>query len=684
MLCCWWKRPPLRLSNVVPSENAPLAAVKIMRRAPADKSRRSQSADADSDGASDDGSSNRTGYTRKRRNMTIEQRQEAYNEARTRIFSNEFREGDVDSIGIGPSGTSSQSLSSLAASTSSSTGAGASADRTAGEGSGSHMSRASSSKNGTGRRNGKERWVDAPRAPVTQNAQNEDEYDPEFNRNAYMYSSPPPSSMHPSSYDPQHSHPHPPTMPYDPNMGYPMPSPSNPEGEVGASYPTQHPYVMYPPYGYPPQYPPYPYYFDPRQYPYSPPLPPPPPPAGVDGAMSSHTGPAGSHPPSLPHPYMMYPQPWYPPPMGTMPPPPPPPPTTGSAPPPQSHSQAQGPGSGAAQLSNNPPFQNQNPNQPPTGPSNNPSQSQPQPHPGYFNPVAQPFYPHHYPVGPYPPPPPPPSNIAGPNPNPNVTNGPGSGTGSGSGSGQGQVQSSYPPQGSVSNVLVPNPHPHPAPGALSPQGLVMGPPIYPHQASAPPPTAHSNPHSHSSSGPGVNNPSSVVARFGMAPPNGPGGSSYPRPGNGNGMMVQSPPTSPSASRIRGGSGGGAGIHNVPPSPGSTSASSHLSPGLPPHPWSFASMSSAASSSSSSRRAWSASGGSSSSRAASVISSRSGGGGGSGIMRRDGSTAGSVGGGSGSGAGTPADETRSIAVSGISLRCASWGFFFCCERGELIS
>ncbi|KAF8311364.1 hypothetical protein DL93DRAFT_2061061, partial [Clavulina sp. PMI_390] len=79
--------PAIRMAEVVPSDSSSLPAFKIMRRNAPEKSGRSRrpgSADADSDG-SDGGSSL---SQKKKRNLTMSEREAAYNEARSRIFSN--------------------------------------------------------------------------------------------------------------------------------------------------------------------------------------------------------------------------------------------------------------------------------------------------------------------------------------------------------------------------------------------------------------------------------------------------------------------------------------------------------------------------------------------------------------------------------------------------------------------
>lgn len=327
------------MADIVPSDNSASPAFKIMRRSANDKLNRkgrSGSADADSDG-SDAGSS---GLSKKRRNMTIAEREAAYNEARSRIFST-FDDRD-EAVSAN---SSNHSLSSVP-SAGDRTPASPDDESKASE---SPISR-TSSKGGNKRNAGKDRWNDLSRSSTSN-------FDPDFDRASFSY---------PTIYEQ-----HPPNG-FDAPYVLPAHAPHSDE----QSYVSPH-YAMYPPYPtFPPPYmAPFPVYYDPRHYGY-PPHPPPPLSQGSDGVA------AGNGAPGAP-PFAMYPPGmagWYPQPL---------PAPMSSAPP---NALNTNPALQIPQHAMMPGNQQQLPPPPLPQLQQLPGQAP------YFNPVAPPFYPPRFPI----------------------------------------------------------------------------------------------------------------------------------------------------------------------------------------------------------------------------------------------------------------------------------------------
>ncbi|KIY53377.1 hypothetical protein FISHEDRAFT_15321, partial [Fistulina hepatica ATCC 64428] len=88
--------PFKRISELVPAETATLPTFQIMRRTPTDRRSKTASRTGSVDGEVSDGDETgslggRSSASSKKKHMTIEEREAAYNEARTRIF-NDFQE----------------------------------------------------------------------------------------------------------------------------------------------------------------------------------------------------------------------------------------------------------------------------------------------------------------------------------------------------------------------------------------------------------------------------------------------------------------------------------------------------------------------------------------------------------------------------------------------------------------
>jgi len=318
--------------DVVPSDTSSSPAFKIMRRSTTDKlgrKARSGSADAESDG-SDAGSSGLS--QKKKKNMTIAEREAAYNEARSRIFSS-FEDRDE----ITSASSSTHSLSNPPSVSDNAINVTTVEDENKPPDSSALRT---GSKGSAKRAGGKDRWNDPPRSSNS-------DFDPDFDRRSFSYA-PIYEQPTPNAYDSPYAMSHP---PHPEEQGYVPPH-----------------YAMYPPHpGYPPPYmTPYPYYYDIRHYGY----PNHPPPQGRDGSSSAN-GPPGVSP------YPMYPPAgmpgWH------SPPPPPQPPQPSNLSAPVVHQNVPAPLSRVVSQGQPPPQAAQ--------------QQQPPIQAPYFNPVAPPFYP---------------------------------------------------------------------------------------------------------------------------------------------------------------------------------------------------------------------------------------------------------------------------------------------------
>src|SRR5258708_2765344 len=287
------------MAEIVPVENAPAPAFKIMRRSVNDRPM-PRKALSNSGGESDDGQGSEAGSSiksvgltqKKQEDMTIGEREAAYNEARSRIFLSETPVASAAS-------SSTQSLSSLPV-TGDSAASVTSASDEVGPATPSEMSAPKGNqKNGQKRSNVSKEWRGESQKASPQSTFNVDD-DPDFNRNAFTY---------PSLYEPSTSG----APPYVPSQyiavaqGPPL---TNGNGSIPMPLPPFQPYATYPP----PYLPSYPYYsYDPRQFPYPPPQSNDPHSAAVPPANVPQNGPS----------YSLYPPSgsWYPPPGQVMPPP---------------------------------------------------------------------------------------------------------------------------------------------------------------------------------------------------------------------------------------------------------------------------------------------------------------------------------------------------------------------------
>lgn len=330
-------RPSKRICDLVPPEAPPQPSFKIMRRAPSDRKTKvasqASSVTGDEGDLSDDdasatgsagGRSNATGNSQRRKWKTIEEREAAYNEARSRIFMG-FDEKGKDAEKASSATSSSLSLTSGSNSNAGDSNYGDvddSASSFAGESEWSAHSFVRDIKD-TRRGNRNMRTANGSQG----SSRNSRAPSPSFSYASLYEPAPMGWEHHPSAgmmSPPQGYHPS--------QFGYTYPQPQSPGGHYG-------PYQFYPPYGpYPPPPPPMPQNVhdpntSPEMYPPQHPAmgygymwPPPPshmgaPPPGMQmsqpqspptaGDASNSSTPASFQPPYLPHAAYSYPMPGY-------------------------------------------------------------------------------------------------------------------------------------------------------------------------------------------------------------------------------------------------------------------------------------------------------------------------------------------------------------------------------------
>ncbi|KAF8327210.1 uncharacterized protein EI90DRAFT_2975212 [Cantharellus anzutake] len=288
--------PSLRMAEIVPVENAPAPAFKIMRRSANDRPVPRKALSNSGEGESDDGQGSEAGSSiksvglaqRKKQHMTIAEREAAYNEARSRIFLSETPVASAASSSTQSLNSTPVTGDSTASVTSDDVGPATPSETFVPKG--NQKKRHNPSKE---RRNESQRA--SPKTPYDVGD------DSDFNRNAFTY---------PSLYEPSASV----ATPFDPlqYMGAAQAPPqANENGPVPMAYPSYPPFAGYPA-PYMAHYPFYPY--DPRQFPYHLPQP------------NSDAHNTAIPPPNAPQngpSYPVYPPggPWYPPPGQVMPPP---------------------------------------------------------------------------------------------------------------------------------------------------------------------------------------------------------------------------------------------------------------------------------------------------------------------------------------------------------------------------